>query len=169
MLSKIQVKASTVWSNIPQIVVASINVITSAGEERTSKSDAVDASFYAAHAKQSADHGDYGEAVASFDKAIKLDSQNSLYYQGRGNAFASLRRYDEAIADFTKVKTPTSTFRGRRFTRQNATTMTRSPILPSPPPWIRPKSLMFRAAARSRLCQGVHKPRYCECRKGRLR
>ncbi len=43
------------------------------------------------------------EAIANYDKAIELDSQNSDYYEWRGYAKRALGRNDDAINDFNKM------------------------------------------------------------------
>lgn len=44
--------------------------------------------------------GDNVSAVKSYDKAIALDPQNSLYYFNRGSSLGQLNRLEEAITDF---------------------------------------------------------------------
>ena len=46
---------------------------------------------------------DYDLAIASFDKAIELDSQFAFSYASRGIAYYYKNYFDEAIADFDKA------------------------------------------------------------------
>lgn len=57
------------------------------------------ASDYFNRAMQTSDE----EAIANYDKAIELDSQNSDYYEWRGYAKRALGRNDDAIDDFNKM------------------------------------------------------------------
>jgi len=44
--------------------------------------------------------GQYEEAIEEYSKAIELEPMNTLAYEHRGVAKASLRQYEEAIKDY---------------------------------------------------------------------
>ena len=46
----------------------------------------------------------YAEQLDAFDKAISIDPQNADAWFNKAYALAGMKRYDEAIADFDKVK-----------------------------------------------------------------
>lgn len=48
-------------------------------------------------------NGDFENSIIEFNKAILLDSLNMDAYKNRGNAYASLQKFDEAIVDYNKV------------------------------------------------------------------
>ena len=45
----------------------------------------------------------YSEAVSLYDKVIKEDNNKPEYYEGRGDAYAGMRKYYKAIADYHKA------------------------------------------------------------------
>ena len=45
--------------------------------------------------------GEFDKAIAEFSRAVLLDPQNSLAYEGRGNAHVNKGEFDKAIADYT--------------------------------------------------------------------
>ncbi len=47
--------------------------------------------------------GDVDQAIAAFNRAVRLDPGNALAHQGRGNAFSTRGEYERAIADYTKA------------------------------------------------------------------
>jgi tetratricopeptide (TPR) repeat protein len=47
--------------------------------------------------------GQYEEAIASYDKALELNSGNSDAWNNRGVALANLKRYEEAITSYDKA------------------------------------------------------------------
>ncbi|NJL53817.1 tetratricopeptide repeat protein, partial [bacterium] len=46
--------------------------------------------------------GDYGRAIADYDRAIELDPKFANPYYGRGLAYANLGQKTEAIANFER-------------------------------------------------------------------
>ncbi|MEI6346631.1 MAG: tetratricopeptide repeat protein [Bacteroidota bacterium] len=48
-------------------------------------------------------NGDIENALPDFNKAVLLDSLNVNAYKNRGNAYASLKKFDEAMFDYNKV------------------------------------------------------------------
>jgi tetratricopeptide (TPR) repeat protein len=44
--------------------------------------------------------GKYDTAVINFDRALEMDPEYVLAYNGRGMAYLALERYDEALSDF---------------------------------------------------------------------
>ena len=57
--------------------------------------------FYRALAH--ADHQDYEQAVADYDKSIALDPDDAHTYFNQGLAYINLGDYEQALADFNKV------------------------------------------------------------------
>ena len=43
------------------------------------------------------------KAIADFNRALKIDSDNAYSYNGRGNAWYGKHEYDKAIADYDKA------------------------------------------------------------------
>jgi Flp pilus assembly protein TadD len=48
-------------------------------------------------------NGDIENALPDFNKAVLLDSLNVNAFKNRGNAYASLKKFDEAMLDYNKV------------------------------------------------------------------
>ena len=46
------------------------------------------------------ERGKWEEAIAEYDEAIRLDPKFADAYYNRGNAYADLRQYEEAIQDY---------------------------------------------------------------------
>jgi tetratricopeptide (TPR) repeat protein len=47
--------------------------------------------------------GDYTRAISDFDESIRLDPNDAAAYASRGVCYAELKRYQEAIDDYTKA------------------------------------------------------------------
>ena len=58
------------------------------------------ANYWLAEARLLSLDGSYEKAVASYDKALELDSSNATLLIGKGLALANLGRYSEAIDNF---------------------------------------------------------------------
>jgi len=61
------------------------------------------ADYWLAEARQHSLQGSYEEAVASYDKALELDSTNATILIGKGLALANLGRFNEAIDNFDQA------------------------------------------------------------------
>jgi tetratricopeptide (TPR) repeat protein len=48
-------------------------------------------------------NGEYGQAIADYDKAIELNPKSVEAYDGRGASYSSSGEYERAISDFDKV------------------------------------------------------------------
>jgi tetratricopeptide (TPR) repeat protein len=46
--------------------------------------------------------GDYQQAIIEYNKAIKIEPDNSVIYYNRGHAYRELLEYDKAISDLTR-------------------------------------------------------------------
>ena len=57
------------------------------------KSDSFDGVYYFNKGNIEFDSQKYKEAIANYDKAIKINSNNASYYNNRGNAFHYLKKY----------------------------------------------------------------------------
>jgi TonB family protein len=62
-----------------------------------------DFSFYQTRADQSAEKGEFGPALADYNKSLELKADNSVAYLARGKAHYNLKSYDLAMKDFTKA------------------------------------------------------------------
>lgn len=60
-------------------------------------------SFYQTRADQSAEKGEFGLALADYNKALELKADNSVAYLQRGKAHYNLKSYDLSIKDFDKA------------------------------------------------------------------
>lgn len=78
------------------------------------------ASGYAKLGEVMAEHNLPVEALASFDKAIKLDAKNPDLYKGRAGVHAGQKRYREAIEDWKKVLALLGAKPGDRMARRDA-------------------------------------------------
>lgn len=67
------------------------------------KTDSFDEFYYFNKGNIEFDSEKYKEAIANYDKAIKINSNNASYYNNRGNAFHYLKKYKEAIKDFNSA------------------------------------------------------------------
>ena len=76
---------------------------------------------YRGIAAQASGRKDYPEAIANYDSAIRLDSNNANLYYWRGSAKRQMKQYAEAIADFNHAISLDSTssylyyWRGRMY------------------------------------------------------
>ena len=62
-----------------------------------------DFNFYQTRADQSAQKGDFGPALADYNKSLELKADNHVAYLGRGKAHYNLKSYDLSIKDFNKA------------------------------------------------------------------
>jgi TonB family protein len=62
-----------------------------------------DYSFYQKRADQSAEKGEFGPALADYNKSLELKADNSVAYLARGKAHYNLKSYDLSIKDFDKA------------------------------------------------------------------
>lgn len=54
-------------------------------------------------AKTALANAEYSDAVTKFDVVIKEDNDNAELYEGRGDSYAGMKKYDEAIKDYHKA------------------------------------------------------------------
>ena len=47
--------------------------------------------------------GEYGKAIADYNKAIELDPNHASAYYNRGCAYGEIGAYDKAVADYNKA------------------------------------------------------------------
>jgi protein O-GlcNAc transferase len=47
--------------------------------------------------------GDHGEALAHIDAALRIDPRSADAHNSRGNVLAALKRFEEAVASFSKA------------------------------------------------------------------
>jgi tetratricopeptide (TPR) repeat protein len=78
-----------------------MKIAAGALEERWGQATAAAAYFDRGNAYS--EKKDYEEAIANYNKAIKLDPNNDLVYNSRGNANYFKGDYDRAIADYNKA------------------------------------------------------------------
>lgn len=62
-----------------------------------------DFKFYQTRADQSAEKGEFGLALADYNKSLEMKADNSVAYLGRGKAYFNLKSYDLSTKDFDKV------------------------------------------------------------------
>ncbi len=62
-----------------------------------------DHTFYAKRADANAGKGEFALAVADYDKALEIKSDDAVILAGRGRSYLNLRSYDKALADYDKV------------------------------------------------------------------
>ena len=83
-----------------------------AGEEEAAEEEAVEEEVEVEIPEQSEwsikgqgfyGEGKYAEAVDAFTKALAENSEDSVSYLGRAQAYLELKKYKEAIADFDKA------------------------------------------------------------------
>ena len=58
------------------------------------------------HIAKGKDHnrkGDYRKAIESYDEAIRLNPQDAIAYNSRGNAYAGLGQYERAIPGKSRI------------------------------------------------------------------
>lgn len=78
------------------------------------------ASGFAKLGEVMAEHGFKSEALANYDKAIKLDDKNPEYYKGRAGVYEADRKYRDAIEDWKKVLALTGSKATDRLARKDA-------------------------------------------------
>jgi PQQ-dependent catabolism-associated CXXCW motif protein len=100
-LSKIQIKMTTVFSNIPTIALVVKRMFVQTGQE----SQRVQASQpdYYSRSIADADRGNYDEAIVDLNRAIAHTPTNAEAYYRRGRAFAMKGDYNDAMPDFLKA------------------------------------------------------------------
>jgi TonB family protein len=62
-----------------------------------------DFSFYQTRADQNVGKGEFGLAVADYNKSLELKADNAIAYVGRGRAHYNLKSYDLSVKDFDKA------------------------------------------------------------------
>jgi TonB family protein len=62
-----------------------------------------DFSFYQTRADQSAGRGEFGLALADYNKAIEMKADNAIAYVNRGKTHYNLKSYDLSVRDFDKA------------------------------------------------------------------
>lgn len=62
-----------------------------------------DFSFYQTRADQSLGKGEFGLALADYNKTLELKADNAVAYLGRGKTHYNLKSYDLSVKDFDKV------------------------------------------------------------------
>ena len=62
-----------------------------------------DFNFYQRRADQSAEKGEFGLALADYNKSIDLKADNAVAYLGRGRAHYNLKEYDLSVKDFNRA------------------------------------------------------------------
>ncbi len=78
------------------------------------------ASGFAKLGEVMAEHGFKAEALANYDKAIKVDDKNPEFYKGRAGVYESDKKYKEAVADWEKVLALTGAKPTDRLARKDA-------------------------------------------------
>ena len=64
---------------------------------------APDFSFYQTRADQNAGKGEFGQALADYNKSLEMKADNAIAYLGRGKAHFNLKSYDLSVKDFDKA------------------------------------------------------------------
>ena len=62
-----------------------------------------DFSFYQIRADQNAGRGEFGLALADYNKSIEMKADNAIAYVSRGKAHYNLKSYDLSVRDFDKA------------------------------------------------------------------
>ncbi len=62
-----------------------------------------DFSFYQARADQNAGKGEFGIALADYNKSLEMKADNAVAYLNRGKAHYNLKSYDLSVKDFDKA------------------------------------------------------------------
>ncbi|HUR96657.1 MAG TPA: TonB family protein [Pyrinomonadaceae bacterium] len=62
-----------------------------------------DFSFYQTRADQNAGKGEFGQALADYNKSLEMKSDNAIAYLGRGKAHFNLKSYDLSVKDFDRA------------------------------------------------------------------
>ena len=75
---------------------------------------------FAKYAEVLAEHGNRAEALANYEKAIKLDDKNPEFYKGRAGVHDMNRQYEPAIKDWEKVLSLLGTKPTDRLARKDA-------------------------------------------------
>nr|MBA3452668.1 HEAT repeat domain-containing protein [Deltaproteobacteria bacterium] len=78
------------------------------------------AAGFAKYGEVLAEHNEKVEALANYDKAIKLDDKNPEFFKGRAGLHETDKRYKEAIADWDKVLSLVGTKPSDRLARRDA-------------------------------------------------
>ncbi len=71
--------------------------------EKRQKSNEATAWDYFAQANQYQDLNDYDNAIKSYNKAIKLQTDVPYFYNNRGIAYGKLKKYGKALSDYNKT------------------------------------------------------------------
>ncbi len=78
------------------------------------------ASGFAKYGEVLAEHNAKPEALANYDKAIKLDDKNPEFFKGRAGLHETDKRYPAAVADWEKVLSLVGTKPSDRLARRDA-------------------------------------------------
>ncbi|MEP6705825.1 MAG: tetratricopeptide repeat protein, partial [Acidobacteriota bacterium] len=62
-----------------------------------------DFNFYQTRADQNAGKGEFGLALADYNKSLELKADNAIAYLGRGKTHFNLKSYDLSVKDFDKA------------------------------------------------------------------
>jgi len=62
-----------------------------------------DFNFYQTRADQSAEKGEFGHALADYNKSLEIKPDNAVAYLGRGRAHYNLKEYDLSVKDFDRA------------------------------------------------------------------
>jgi len=82
----------------------------------------LDARAYREHGIVAYRNGDFGAALADFDRGIQLDPRFSAAYIDRGIVFYRLRKFDRAFADIARAKRIEKTGNGKSTQAPQSTT-----------------------------------------------
>ena len=75
---------------------------------------------FAKYAEVLAEHGNRAEALANYEKAIKLDAKNPEFYKGRAGVYDTNRQYEYAVKDWETVLSLLGTKPTDRLARKDA-------------------------------------------------
>ncbi|MEO8574264.1 MAG: TonB family protein [Pyrinomonadaceae bacterium] len=64
---------------------------------------APDFDFYQTRADQNAGKGEFGQALADYNKSLEMKADNAVAYIGRGKTHFSLKSYDLSVKDFDRA------------------------------------------------------------------
>ena len=62
-----------------------------------------DFSFYQTRADQNAGKGEFGQALADYNKSLEMKADNAVAYLGRGKTHYNLKSYDLSVKDFDRA------------------------------------------------------------------